>query len=229
MSALPAAPSHARALLLEGRCPACAELLPPLLLLRGEPCARCEAPARVAGEADLVRTLGETWKRRAAIAIGVMGLASLLGGFVPLLQAPLFLLGLLLTHVWVVGGALGWLSPARRVCAALTLRLLLVALSVGALVMNVLVAPLAGGSGFILGALGAAFMAFYLWLAQRMCVRRLELDRAGAGLGFGEWAPPAAALLTLLGTCMALGVALVKLHAWISGLDLNPARLLEWL
>jgi hypothetical protein len=177
---------------------------------------------------DLVASLAKTWKFRAGIAIGVMGLASLLGGLFPLLQAPLFLLGGLLAHVWVVRRALGWLSPARRVCAALTLRLVLVALSVGTLVMNVLVAPIVGGSAFILGALGAGFMAIYLWLARGMLERRLELDREGARLGFGEWAPPAGAMLLLVGTCVALAVALVQLHAWITSLDLSPARILEW-
>jgi hypothetical protein len=176
-----------------------------------------------------VTLLGETWKRRARIAAGVMGGASLLGGLMPLLQAPVFWVGLVLAHVWVVRGALGWLSPARRVCAGLTLRLALVALAVATLVGNVLVAPLLGVSAPVLGAVGAGFTALYLWMARAMLLRRLELDRAGVGLGFEEWAPPAAALTALVGTCLALGVALVKAYTWISRLDLNPARLLEWL
>ncbi len=216
---------HAQELLLRGRCPACAEHLPPLTLLRGEACPRCEAPTRGEAPPDALEArLAERWARRAWVAVAVVGLASLLGGFVPLLQAPLFFVGMVLAHVWVVRAALGWLTPARGAFARLTLSLVLSGLGVVDLVIAVAVVPAVGASAPVLGLAGAAGLAIYLAIARRLILSRLSMDRRGLGLQFGEWGLPVGAFiafLTVVGGAVALLVFLIR---WVSDLSV-----LDWL
>ena len=212
--------AHTQELLLRGRCPACAESLPPLTLLRGEACPRCGSPT--GGEAlpeALEERLAARWRRRAWIAVAVVGLASLAGGFVPLLQAPLFFVGMLLAHMWVVGAALGWLTPVRGAFARLTLNLLLAVLGVVDLVIAVAVVPAVGASGPVLGLTGAAGLAVYLAIARGLIRSRLSMDRQGLGLQLSEWGPPVGAFVgfvTVVGGAVAVLVLALR---WLSQLS----------
>jgi hypothetical protein len=214
---------HAQELLLRGRCPACAEHLPPLTLLRGEPCPRCDGGTRAdGGEEDLEAWLAERWRRRAWIAVGVVGTACLVGGYLPLLQTPLFFVGTLLAHVWVVRSALGWLTPARAAFARLTLSLLLAALGVVDALVAVAVMPLPIASGPVLGFTGAAGIALYLACARRLILARLVLDRQGARLQVAEWGLPIGVLVAFAASMLAALTLLVLLLRWIS--ELAPLR-----
>lgn len=195
---------HARELLLLGRCPACAELIPALVVLRGESCDHCATPARVDArhEEALTEALSARWARRSWIAVGIVGMASLLGGFVPFVQAPILLVGTLLAQVWVIGDAIGWLSPLRGAFTRLTLNLLLAALGVADLAANALVAGIPLLSAPILGLLGAATLWLYLAAARTLIRARLARDREGAPLGVTEWGVPVALLLTLVGVVL---------------------------
>lgn len=202
------ASEHARELLLLGRCPGCAELLPALVVLRGEACGRCATPARVDArhEEALTEALYARWARRSWVAVIVVGMASLLGGLIPFVQAPILLVGTLLAQVWVIGDAIGWLSPLRGAFTRLTLNLLLAALGVADLAANALVAGLPILSAPILGVVGAATLSLYLNAARRLIRARLARDREGAPLGVTEWGVPVALLLALVGVVVGVAV-----------------------
>ena len=126
-------------------------------------------------------------------------MASLLGGLVPFVQAPVLLVGMLIAQIWVIGDAIGWLSPLRGAFTRLTLHLLLAALGVVDLAANALVAGIPIVSGPILGMVGASTLALYLTAARRLLRTRLTRDREGAPLGVTEWGVPVALLVLLLG------------------------------
>src|SRR5690606_29224152 len=114
---------HARALVLRGRCPACAELLGPRSLFGSAPCGRCDSaidPGLVG--ASLARSVEARGRRRLwGVALAV-GLAQLVLGWMPLAGA----LALVLAGAWIRVGILqptsAMLSPRRRVLTRWTAR-----------------------------------------------------------------------------------------------------------
>lgn len=201
------AAAHHDALLLDGRCGECAEEAPPIAILRGADCPRCRSPLR-----PQVRPLADSlelrrWPLR-TIGYGLVAAASFFSGLVPLLQALVLAAGLLTLHGLLLRRALGWLSPARRLAARLTLKLLASGLTALAFVINVAVAPFVGISAFALAAIGLLFTALYIELGLRLLRRRIAAEAAGAPLAFGEWALPAALIGGALLLSLALGGAI---------------------
>jgi hypothetical protein len=200
--------AHELALLLSGRCRACAERLPGGAALRGLPCPACDTPTAPTGadRAELATRFHARATVRMWVAVLAVGLGTLLTGWAPLAASLALAAGL----AWVAGAiarpALRLLPTGRRLVAAWTLRI------VGAGYLAVLVVfvellTLLPGFGLPVKAvvtaaqvgLGAWFARTYLgWQAAR------ELRREPVGVGeLGFLAAAAAALVAALTGAMA--------------------------
>ena len=203
---------HADALLLAGRCGACAERAPRAAILRGRDCPSCDTALAWSSAGQLSQSLRSQmgWKRWLAYALVLA--ASFLTGLIPavhvVLHPLLMLLALFVAHVWVVRHALRWLGPARRVTARLNLKLLAAALTCLNLVVNVAVAPLLSVASVPLAIFSVVLFALYLESALSMIGRRLEWEAAQEPLRTLEWSVPVGLLGMLLLTTVggALGI-----------------------
>jgi hypothetical protein len=211
--------AHGFALLLEGRCRACAERLPGGTALRGLPCPRCEAPTAPTGEdrAELAARLGARATTRLWIAVLLVGLATLLPGWAPLAASLTLAAGLAWVAAAIVRPGLRLLPTGRRLVAAWTLRI------VGAGYLAVLVIfvelltllslpglPLKAAVTASQVALGGWFARSYLgWQAARAL--RQEPIAAGELAFLAAAAAALAAALT--GTMVALSWLLERLAA----------------
>jgi len=116
---------HELALLLGGRCRRCAERIPGGTALRGKPCPRCDEET-LPGPVDrevLRRLSSERATARLWVAVGVVGLASLVASWFPLLTSVLLVAALVWLRVTLVRPALRLLTPRRRLVSRWTLRL----------------------------------------------------------------------------------------------------------
>jgi hypothetical protein len=214
---------HARALLLRGRCPACAEPLGPRSLFGGQPCGHCSgAIAQGHGEgrsgAGLAAAL-EARGRRHLIGVAIaVALAQLLLGWLPLVGA----LALIGAAVWIRIGILqptsALLSPRRRVLTRWTARLIMAAalaatvIAIEALtlipVLGLPVKALIGAAEVALAA--AAVTAYVHWQLRR--------EAQGQAIEAWEWAVLVAAVASLVAAVVILALAFAALAGAIETL-----------
>jgi hypothetical protein len=200
--------AHHDELLARGRCGRCAELVSPVELIRGGSCRYCASPLvpRRRGTLEKIERSQRGWR---LLGYGLVGLASFVAAFVPLLQVVVQIAALFILHVVVLRGALRWLSPARRALARISLKIFGACLGVMALLVNVAVAPLIGVSALVLGLFGPLMTAAYVEGGLVILRRRLRWEADGEPLKGTEWAIPVAVLVALL----ALGVAVIAISA----------------
>ena len=138
---------HQHRLLSAGRCGRCAERISRPLIVRRKNCPHC-ASVLYADGASVLNTLDAraTWWR--LVGYGLVGVASFFAGVVPLLQAIVQIVALLVLHVFVLRRKLVWMSPGRRLFASLTLKTFGAVVTAVALLINVAIAPFLGVSAF---------------------------------------------------------------------------------
>lgn len=198
---------HVRALLLDGRCPGCAELLGARALFGAGPCPRCDTDLAAArGDtralADDARERGH--RRLLGIALAV-GAAHLVLGWVPLAGALILLLATAWIRVGILQPTSALLSPRRRVLTRWTARLVMaaaLALTVIAIEALTLV-PVLGLP--IKAVLGAGEVVFVAWAVTAYAHWQLDREAAREPIAAGEW--------LVLGLCFAAVVTAALLLA----------------
>lgn len=224
--------AHHDALLLRGRCGVCAEPAVRHRLLRQLDCGHCGASLAPRGGHDLPARLERgLWQWR-AVGYALVGLASFFAGAVPLVQAGVQVAALLVLHVVLLRRPLVWLSPARRLSARTTIKLLGAVLGAVGLLVNVAVAPLPGVSSVVLAAVGFGFTATYVEGGLSIIRRRLQWEAEGRALAPVEWGLPAGLVASLLaGTALVVGAAAGSVHLLVASelpaVSALAARLLE--
>ncbi|MFO7566485.1 MAG: hypothetical protein R6X02_27835 [Enhygromyxa sp.] len=215
--------AHARALVLGGRCPACAEPLGPRSLFGSAPCGRCDSqldPGLVG--VSLTQSVEARGRRQLwGIALAV-GLAQLLLGWMPLASA----LTLVLAAAWIRVGILqptsAMLSPRRRVLTRWTARLVMAAAVAAAVIVSeaLTLLPLVGLP--LKAAIGVAEVALVAWAVTAYVHWQLRRESRQQAIAAGEWLILALALASLIASVVALALA----FAWLaSAFD----TLLGWL
>ena len=200
---------HRQRLLELGRCPACAEVVSAATFFRGGPCPRCGSTIDLAHRDEpLVDVLTRRGRRQLVVVCALVACAHLLLGWIPLLEA----LTLVLAAMWLRWGitipAARAMSPARRIVATWTARLLVAVLLAVTLVLaqlvmllGPLVLPLKALLGLAQVAGSAALLTTYLhWQLRR--------EANGRAVGAIEWVVLALSAGALLGAVVALGLAL---------------------
>jgi hypothetical protein len=206
--------THARGLVLRGRCPACAELLGPRSLFGSAPCGRCESAidSSLVGASLAERVEARGRRQLWGIALAV-GLAQLLLGWMPLAGA----LALVLAAAWIRVGILqptsAMLSPKRRVLTRWTARLLMGA-AVAATVIATEALTLLPVVGLpIKAGIGAAEVALVAWAVGAYVHWQLRREASNQAIASWEWSILALALASLIASVIALALALVWLAA----------------
>ncbi|NVB37885.1 hypothetical protein G6O69_08565 [Pseudenhygromyxa sp. WMMC2535] len=215
--------AHHRALLLDGRCPSCAELLGARSLFRLAPCPRCEAPIdpELAGVhlADAVKARGN---RRLWFVSAAVGALHLVLGWIPFLGAIALLAAAAWIRVGILQPASAMLGVKRRALTRWTARTLMgVGVSLAVIVTQLLtLLPLIGLP--LEAIISAGQVIFTAWAVSAYIHRQLRREAAGEPIAPGEWIALALALATLVGAAILLVLAFTFL---IASLDWA----LEWL
>ena len=217
------ATAHSRALLLDARCPACAELLAPRSLFGSAPCSTCDAIVDASLGGRELAAAAQSRGRRQLIGVAVaVAIAHLLLGWVPLTSALILLLAAVWIRVGILQPASAMLSPRRRVLTRWTARLVMaaaVAVTVIATEALTLV-PLAGP--IAKGIVGAGEVAIVAWAVTRYAHWQLEREAQGRDIAAWEW--------IVLGACAAALVAsVVTLALVFAALASAFDSLLGWL
>ena len=215
--------AHGRALLLDGRCPSCAELLPPRSLFRLAPCPRCEGAidSQIAGLklAEAVEARGR--RHVLAIAAAVAG-AHLILGWMPLAGALALLAAAAWIRVGILQPASDLLSPKRRTLTRWTARLVMgVALALTVIATELLtLLPVVGLP--IKAVLGAGEVALAAWAVATYVHWQVRREAEGRPIDAGEWMILVVAVAALVLATLAVVLAFA---AVASAFD----YVLEWL
>lgn len=206
-------------LLSRGRCGRCAEVVSPVAIVRGEECPHCgERLGRAARR--VVKSIEVEQRKWRVVGYGLIGLASFLTGWIPLLQVVVQVLALFVLHVVLLRRALNWLPVKRRILARMTMKILGALVGVMGLLINVAVVPLVGVSPFLLGLLGPALTALYVEGGLRIVRRRVEWEVRGEGIGVWEWVIPVGLLGLVFGTATATVVVMMGIMHLVMNLEL---------
>jgi hypothetical protein len=215
--------AHARALLLLGCCPACAEPLAARSLFGSVPCGRCEAAIDPAlGGARLASELRERGRRRLVAIILAVGLAHLLLGWIPLAGAVVLVLAAAWIRLGILQPISAMLSPRRRVLTRWTARLVMAAaLAVTVIAVEALtLVPVLGLP--IKALLGTGEVAIAAWAVTAYVHWQLEREAAGEAIASWEWLVLGLCFAALIASVVALALAFAWLASAFEGL-------LEWL
>jgi hypothetical protein len=196
--------AHHDALLDQGRCGTCAELVDKVDVLRARACRTCGALLRPHGGASISARIEERsrgWRIGAAIGVGV---ANAIAAIVPMVSSLVTAAALLAANVFVLRAALAWLPFGRRLALRVSLKLLFAALVCFSLVLNVIVAPFFGVGSLVLGGWGVAAFVVYVEAGNALARRRIEREARGEGMSFGEWAIPSVLVVALTGLSAAI-------------------------
>jgi hypothetical protein len=212
---------HARALLLRGRCPACAEPLGPRSLFGEQPCGRCAGviaqgragPGGPGGGAGLADALAARGRRHLIGIVIAVAVAQLLLGWLPLVGA----LALIGAAVWIRVGILqptsALLSPRRRVLTRWTARLVM-ATALAAVVIAIEALTLLPVLGLpVKAVIGAAEVALAAAAVTAYVHWQLRREAQGLEVAAWEWAVLIAALASLVAAVVILALAFAALAA----------------
>lgn len=207
----PALVFHTRELLLDGRCPACAESLPPVVLFRGHNCPHCaESPAnfKLDGSMVVAEVEGRS-KKSVFIVAGIVAVAHLILGWMPLTGAVSLVVAAIWIRVGLINPATKVLNPTRAMLTRWTARLIVaVLLAVSVIFSEVLtligpfglpIKAILGGAEVVIAATGV--MAYVNWQVRR--------EAKGTPVEPWEWAILVFALV-LLGIAAA-GIAIAAI------------------
>ena len=215
--------AHSRALLLDARCPACAEPLTPRSLFGSAPCSNCDEHVDASlGGRDLAAAAQSRGRRQLLGVAITVAVAHLLLGWVPLTSALILLLAAVWIRVGILQPASAMLSPRRRVLTRWTARLVMaaaVAVTVIATEALTLV-PVAGP--IVKVVVGASEVALVAWAVTRYV--HWQLAREARGLEIEAWG------WIVLGACAAgLVASVVPLALVFAALASALDGLLGWL
>ena len=220
--------THSNILLQRHRCGACAEATTAVSILREEPCTFCGRTLRWS-RADDAATLGDklrlTWNQRRWWVVSAVLLLSFLGGQVPMLQSLLMVGAMIFLHVWLIRKPLKWFPPARRLCAALNVKILLVSIAMFILFVNVLIWPFACANGLVLAVLGVGGVLLHVQGGFMIVERRLKWEVAGRPFGIHDWLVPVFLLAVLLGVTLVGTLSMYFTWEWMMGLTVPWAEM----
>lgn len=213
--------AHAQALLLDGRCPRCAEPLGPRALFGDHPCPRCEASVHVEhGGSQLAARMRDRGRRHLLfIAIGV-GLAHLLLGSLPLLGAGVLVIAAVWIRVGILQPASAVLDARRRVLTRWTARLVVaIALALTVVVTEALtLIPMLGPIAKSI--ISAGEVAIAAAVVTRYVHWQVDREAAGTPIAAWEWGVLLACVLTLVAALIGLALAFAALaSAYDSALE----------
>lgn len=190
---------HGLALALGGRCPLCAELADDVGVLAQRPCSTCGGTFATPELAErLAAEVAARSRERLYVHLGVLAVAGLVLGFVPLLGAATLAIGFVFFQLRVVTPALALLSRRRRLVARWTMRLFTATLGVLS-GLGVTIASLAGVGGWVTAIVAPATLGVTWTAARAYLVWQMTRER--------ERAPIAGLEVALLGSAIAAVVA----------------------
>jgi hypothetical protein len=178
---------HELALLVGGRCRACAERLAGGQLLRGQSCPTCHEPIGLSDRDHAV--IVEFLARRANVRVGLLaaaiGLSHLVIGWFPVASSLVVALSTAWVRLQIVQPVSRILSPSRARVSIWTSRMGTSALVAATLVVNELLTlvPIAGA--FIKGLIAASEVIFIAWANARYM--RWQVEREEDNLAVAWW------------------------------------------
>jgi hypothetical protein len=206
--------AHARALLLDGRCPACAEFLGPRSLFGAAPCARCTTliDPRSSG-ASLAASVESRGRRRLFGIVIAVAVSHLLLGWIPLVSALVLVLSAAWIRIGILQPTSALLSPRRRVLTRWTARLLVAAAIAGTVIVTEALTLLPVVGTVIKAILGAAQVGFAAWAVTAYVHWQLRREAQNRPIASWEWVLLVGAIATLIVAVITLAVAIAALGA----------------
>jgi hypothetical protein len=200
---------HEVALLVGGRCRACAERLPGGALLRGEPCPLCRSPTAfdAADRALLLDHLEHRGHVRVGLLAAAVGLSHLLVGWLPVASSVVVAASTAWVRFQIVQPASRLLSPRRRRVAVWTARIGTSALVALTLVVNEILTLVPFVGAVVKGIVAAAQVLLVAWANARYLRWQLGRDEAMARVGWWEYALLVGASGTLVGAVIGVVTA----------------------
>ena len=211
--------AHTRALLLDGRCPACAEPLGARALFGREPCSHCGAEVRAhQGGTPLADQIRERGKRQLLMIAAGVGVAHLVLGSFPLLGALVLIAAAAWIRVGILQPVSAMLSPRRRVLTRWTARLVIAAaLAIAVIATELLtLVPLLGPIAKSI--IGAAEVAIAAWAVTRYVHWQLDREAVDQPIEAWEYIVLVACIVGLVASVVALALAFTFLVEAFDGL-----------
>lgn len=202
---------HELALLVGGRCRACAELLPRGSILRGEPCPLCHEPTAIT---DHDRSLiVEYVSQRANVRIGLLatliGVSHIVIGWTPVVSSAVVAASTAWIRFQIVQPAVRIMSPPRARVAVWTARVATSALVAGTLIINELLTLIPFFGVIAKGVISAGEVLLVAWINARYMRWQLDRDEDGLAVGWWEYGILAGSGVVLVGATIGLVAAAV--------------------
>ncbi|NMO17210.1 hypothetical protein HPC49_13165 [Pyxidicoccus fallax] len=209
-TAVASSEEHELALLLNGRCRACAERIPGGTALRGLPCPRCgEATLPSPTDREVLHQLAtERASVRLWLAVAAVAVAGFAASWFPLLTSVLLIVALVWIRVTIVRPALQFLTPRRRMVSRLTLRLAAGCFVAAAILLHELLTFVPAFGALAKVVLSASQVAAAGIFARRYLAWQTEREARGLPMEPWEVTLLVVFLLLLLGLTTAAGMLL---------------------
>jgi len=202
---------HELALLVGGRCRACAELLPRGAVLRGEGCPLCHEPTAIT-EHDRA-TVVDYVTHRANVRIGllatVIGLAHIVIGWTPVVSSAVVAASTAYVRLQIVSPAVKIMSSRRAGVAVWSARIVTSALVAASLIVNELLTLVPFAGAIAKGVIASGEVLLVAWLNARYMRWQLDRDEDGLPVAWWEYGILASAAVVLVGAAIGLVAAAV--------------------
>ena len=185
-----------RRLVLSRRCGHCAEKVAAIDVLRQTSCPFCQGSLQTSR--GLQQDMESRQRNTRIFGYGLIGLASFLAGWIPLMQSLVHLAGLFVLHILLLRRTLEWLPPSRRILTRMSVKLFGSFIALSGVLVNIALAPFVGLSPFVLLFVGPALTALYIEGSLRIIRRSVAQAAQGKSPSFWEWLLPLSVLLFLV-------------------------------
>lgn len=204
---------HEVALLVGGRCRACAERLPGGHALRSEPCPLCHTPSTLdRHERDLLlRYLRQRGNVRVGLLATAIGVSHIVVGWFPVASTVVVALSAGWIRLQIVRPTARLLTPSRRRVAVWTGRLATSAIVGATLVVNELLTLIPAAGAVAKGVIAALQVLFVDWFNARYMHWQIARDEQQVPVAWWEYAVLASATIAIFGA--AIGVVAAALAA----------------
>ena len=198
--------AHQRKLMLERRCPHCAEQVSAMVLFGGKPCACGRSIAWPAGPdaESVIEAVEGRWRRRRWWVYGLVTLSTGLTGFLPIVPTLVAIGFMIFLRYALLREPLDWFSRGRRITSRFVLKLWLVTVGCLALGVNELLNLLVFVNLFLKAGVCLATTALFVEVSLWYLRGRLRREaHHGPTLEGWEWGLPAG----LIGGVLVMGTA----------------------
>lgn len=214
--------AHQRALMMQRRCPHCAEEVPPGAIFGNRPCPSCGmAVVWPAGEqlASVIDRVESLWRKRRWWIYTLVGSSVALTGVLPIVPTVLAVGILIAVRLTLLREPLQWFSPGRRFTTRFALKLWMVFVGCVTLLANALLNLFPGVNIVLKALVSLAMAALFVEIAVVFLRNRLHREaQHGPALQWWEWGLPVGMLGSVVVASVGAIASMVVVYEVVQGL-----------